>query len=400
MSLPAPMLTQGIRLSLLFGALFLIYGVQLTYLPVWLDARGLSAPAIAFATSAPLFLRLVFTPAVAFFADRAGAHRLAIILLGWTGFWLLLAMSQAHSPSVLAGLVVIVLMTLQSIMPLTDTVAMRAVRTHGIDYGGMRLWGSLTFIVATLTAGWLVEWRGADVIVWMLVAATLATVLVTHLLPPPGRDEKSAARGLLLADVLALASAPRFLLFVIASSGIQASHAMFYVFGVLHWRQLGLSATAIGFLWAVGVIAEIVLFWLSRRAPAALGPLVLILAGGLAGVLRWSAMATDPPFAALVVLQVLHALTYAATHLGAMHFIATAVSEEKQGTAQALLSTFTAGIAMGAAILLAGIAYQGFGGGGYMAMAVLSGIGVTAVAVLAKSMTAAGAGGWFGRPQS
>lgn len=386
----AATLSQGMRLSLLFGALFLIYGVQLTYLPVWLDARGLSAPMIAFATSAPLFLRLAFTPAVAFLADRSGAHRLAIILLGWAAFWLLLAMGQAQSQLILVGLVVVVLMTVQSIMPLTDTIAMRAVRASGIDYGGMRLWGSLTFIIATLAAGWLVDRFGADVILWMLVAATLATVLVTHLLPPPAHHAAAAASpGLSLRDVLALAAEPPFVLFLVASSGIQASHAMFYVFGVLHWRSLGLSATAIGALWAIGVIAEILLFWASRRVSMRFTPVALILIGGAAGVLRWTLMAGDPPFGALVVLQVLHALTYAATHLGAMHYIATAVAEEKQGTAQALLSAFTAGIAMGAAILLAGAAYQQWSGAGYIAMAVLAAAGVAAGAALANITRAA-----------
>ena len=357
--------------------------MQLTYLPVWLDARGLSAPMIAFATSVPLFLRLAFTPAVAFAADRWGAHRLAMILLGWAGFWLLLAMSQAQSAAILVVLVVIVLMTVQSIMPLTDTVAMKAVRTHGIDYGGMRLWGSATFIVATLAAGWLVERFGAEIILWMLVVATLATVLVTHLLPAPEQGgEVAAAPGLTVKDVLALAAEPRFVLFLVASSGIQASHAMFYVFGVLHWRALGLSATAIGALWAIGVVAEILLFWASRRASSRLTPLALIVIGGAAAVLRWTVMTVDPPLWALVGLQVLHALTYAATHLGAMHYIATMVPDEKQGTAQALLSTFTAGIAMGGAILLAGAAYQQWAGSGYLAMAVLAGVGVVAAVVL------------------
>lgn len=380
-------LSQGMRLSALFGALFLIYGVQLTYLPVWLDARGLSAPAIAFATSAPLFLRLVFTPAVAFVADRAGAHRLAIILLGWASFWLLLAMVQAQSQAILVALVTVMLMCAQSIMPLTDTVAMKAVRTHGADYGGMRLWGSATFIVATLAAGWLVEWHGAEVIVWMLVVAALVTVLVTHLLPAPAAGAEGAPVAKLSAgDVLALAAEPRFVLFVIASSGIQASHAMFYVFGVLHWRALGLSATAIGALWAIGVIAEIALFWASRRMAVRFTPLALILIGGGAGVVRWCLMAGDPPWWALVPLQVLHALTYAATHLGAMHFIGAMIAEEKQGTAQALLSTFTAGIAMGAAILLAGAVYGPFAGAGYLVMAALAGLGVVAGLLLRRAL--------------
>jgi PPP family 3-phenylpropionic acid transporter len=380
-----PRLTYGVRLSALFGALFLIYGVQLTYLPVWLNARGLSAPLIAFATSAPLFLRLIFTPTVAVVADRTAAHRLAIILLGWAGFWLLLAMSQARSEAILVALVVVVLMTLQSIMPLTDTIAVKAVRTHGIDYGGMRLWGSLAFILATLAAGLLVDVLGSEVVLWMLVAATLTTVLVAHILPlPVPTSDGEAAPNLSGRVVLALLADRRFLLFVLASSGIQASHAMFYVFGVLHWRALGLGSAAIGFLWAVGVIAEIGLFWASRRATSMLGPIALIVVGGVAGVLRWTLMATDPPFLALFGLQVLHALTYAATHLGAMQYIGSMVAEDKQGSAQALLSTFTAGIAMGAAILIAGVAYASFAGAAYLVMAIIAAAGIAAALALSR----------------
>lgn len=384
-----PDVSYGIRLSALFGALCLVYGVQLTYLPVFLHGRGLSASAIAFATSAPLFLRLVFTPTVAFLADRSDAHRLAIMVLGWSALGFLLVMAAGDwSAGAVMLLVVAMLIAIQTIMPLTDTIAMKAVRTHGVDYGGMRLWGSLTFIIATLAAGWMVDAYGSEVVLALLMVAALATVAVAHWLPPPGAGAGPGTRRLSLADVASFAADRRFVLFVLASSAIQASHSMFYVFGVLHWREVGLSATAIGFLWAVGIVAEIVLFWRWRRL-GNFGLLAPLLAGGCAGVARWSAMAADPSFAALVLLQVLHALTYAATHLGAMQYIAQQVPEDKQGTAQALLSTFTAGIAMGAAIMLSGLVYARFGGGGYVAMAVLAGAGVVSCLALQRMMSRA-----------
>ena len=46
-------------------------------------------------------------------------------------------------------------------MPLIETVAMTGVRTAGLDYGRMRLWGSITFIVANFVGGWLIEALGA-----------------------------------------------------------------------------------------------------------------------------------------------------------------------------------------------------------------------------------------------
>jgi PPP family 3-phenylpropionic acid transporter len=102
-------------------------------------------------------------------------------------------------------------------------------------------------------------------------------------------------------------------------------------------------------------------------------------------MLRWTLTALDPPFAALLPLQLLHALTYAASHLGAMHWLASQDPEGQQGTAQALLNTFTAGIAMSGAILLAGALYSDFGGASYLSMAVLAAVGVVAGFALRNS---------------
>jgi PPP family 3-phenylpropionic acid transporter len=112
------------------------------------------------------------------------------------------------------------------------------------------------------------------------------------------------------------------------------------------------------------------------------GPALLIAAGGLAGVVRWSAMAFDPPLAALMVLQALHGLTYGATHIGAVHYIGASVPPALAGTAQALYASVTAGIAMGFATLLAGQLYVMSGALAYLAMAGLSLVGLLAGLVL------------------
>ncbi len=78
-------------------------------------------------------------------------------------------------------------------------------------------------------------------------------------------------------------------------------------------------------MWAISVLAEVLLFAFARKVLKRVSPVHLLLAGGLAAIVRWVSMSFDPPLAALVGLQVLHAFTFGATHLGAMHFIADAV---------------------------------------------------------------------------
>ena len=365
---------QAVRLASVFAALFVILGTQLTYLPVWLDARGLTAAQIAFATSTPTFLRLVVTPTIAVLADRAQAHRGIIMALCWCGLALLFALSQLHQPIGIIALVIVMLVVVQSIMPLVDTLTMRAVRDDGLDYGRVRLWGSATFILASYLAGFCVAAGGTDSIIWLLLAGAALTAAAAQGLPTRNARVAGGRARLTSADMLALATDPRFVLFVVAASAIQASHAVFYVFGVLHWRAQGLSAGVIGTLWGISVVAEIALFWASRRV-AMLGPAELIGLGAACGLVRWTAMAFDPPVALLAPLQILHAGTFAATHLGAMHWIARVVPDHQAGTAQALLSTASSGIGMGGAILLSGWLYADYGGSAYLGMAAMCAVG-------------------------
>jgi PPP family 3-phenylpropionic acid transporter len=75
----------AVRVSLLFAAVCTVIGTQLPFYPVWLDWRGLSAREIATITAAPLVVRVVVTPALAFAADRFGDHRRFLIGLAWAG---------------------------------------------------------------------------------------------------------------------------------------------------------------------------------------------------------------------------------------------------------------------------------------------------------------------------
>src|SRR5262249_8055562 len=125
---------------------------------------------------------------------------------------------------------------------------------------------------------------------------------------------------------------PVFLAVTGAASLVQASHAVYYGFSTLEWSA-SLDGTAIGALWALGVVAEIVLFAVSGRLPRSIGPLTLLAWGAGGGVLRWGAMALDPPLALLPLLQCLHALSFGATHLGAVQFLSRTMAD-RQAAAQ------------------------------------------------------------------
>ena len=363
------------RLGLLYAALFFVVGCYLPFMPVWLDWRRLDAGEIAVLLAAPLFTRIVFTPLIGFAADLAGSRRNIVIALAWgsllsfillwaaSGFWQMLAAS------------ILLAINWTTIMPLIETVAARGIRNGTLNYGRVRLWGSLSFIAANLGSGVIIGLIGPKVVLPLLVAGTALLVLGAHLLPRDldGRGRGLAPlRGVKFTDAFRLIHAPVFLLFLLAASLIQASHALYYSFGTLHWRAEGIPDGAIGALWSIGVIAEVALFAASARVIASVGTARLLMLAGLAAALRWSVMALDPPLVLLGPLQTLHAMSFGAAHVAAIHFLTHAVPEDRAATAQGLYAAAVAGIALGTATLASGPLYASFAGAAYGAMALLA----------------------------
>jgi len=357
------------RLALFYAAFFVASGLMLPFFPLWLAAKGLDAAAIGIVLAAAQFLRLGAIPAGTRLADRRGTLKgplVAAALASVAGIALV-----ASADGFAAILAVYVLATLVSapILPLGDAYALKGLALRGLSYGPVRLWGSVAFMAANLGGGLMLAWLAPVNLIWPILigyAAIAAAALVLIPLPQAlPRTAGEAGHGH-LRD-------PAFLTVMAAASVVQASHAVYYGFSTLDWSAHGLSGARIGALWALGVAAEIVLFALSSRLPA-LAPTTLIALGAAGAVLRWSAMAFDPPAALLPALQVLHALSFGATHLGTMAYLSRAAPEGSRAAAQGDVAT-ASGVAMAAAIALAGALYLSYGSAAYAAMAVMAVVG-------------------------
>ena len=130
----------------------------------------------------------------------------------------------------------------------------------------------------------------------------------------------------------------------------------------------------IGALWALSVVAEIIAFAVSGRLLQPLGGTVLLMLGAAGAVLRWSIMALDPPPLVLPLVQCLHGLSFGATHLGSMLFLARTAPGGLGATTQGYF-TLAMGLVMAGAMSLSGTLYQAFGIRAYAAMAAAAFIG-------------------------
>ncbi len=349
------------RLAVYYLALFGVLGVLVPFWPLWLEAHGLGPESIALVLGAGQWIRVVASPLAGTIVDRTGERRLTMIVLGvlaTTGFILY---GQVQGVVAFAILSAFTNGTYIPLIPLADTLTLARERSHGISYGSIRLWGSIAFILASVGCGELLSFTDEGVILIALVACMATTTLAGFALPdpPPPRDRPAPP------PVGALLRRPAFYVFVVAAAFAQASHAIYYAFGSIHWKAAGHSTTVVGMLWAIGVIAEILLFLVGRRLTARFAPATLIGAGALTGLVRWGILGSTTALGALVFAQLLHATTFGAVHLGAMAFFAKRIPMGLAARAQTIYAAVVGGLAMGTAISLAGPLYRAEGGGAF-----------------------------------
>src|SRR5205085_2951508 len=170
------------RLGAFYAASFLVVGIQTPFWPVWLAGRGLDAPEIALLFAAGIWAKVAATPLIGGIADRFGQRRGLMVALAalaciayaalWPewGFWGLLWLN------LVAGV------AQSALMPLGDSITLAAVRGGGLDYGRIRVWGSLSFIIAAIGSGALLGGDSGSAVpghmVLALVLAASALLLV------------------------------------------------------------------------------------------------------------------------------------------------------------------------------------------------------------------------------
>jgi PPP family 3-phenylpropionic acid transporter len=373
-------LGPGVRLSLFYWCLFLIIGIYLPFWPVWLESRGMTATQIGILLAVGTWVKVFANPVVGHVVDQRGDRRLPMIVLAGAALAFVVLFYGAHEFWALLIVSGLFGFALSSLFPLSDNLTVRIATERELQYGRIRLWGSVSFIVAAMLGGRILEGRPEGLVLAMVIAAVAVTWASTFLLPdarwPTEKGRKAISFRLLMNPV--------FLLFLASASLIQSSHAVYYGFATLYWRSIGHSDTVIGWLWAEGVIAEVILFMFGSALLARMGPVRLLIIAGLAGLLRWGVTGLTTDLVPLLFVQAIHAFTFGATHLAAVHFIARAAPSNLSASAQSLYAALGTGVGFGITMPLAGYLYAQFGGGAFLFMGAMTLVGAGCAVLLAR----------------
>jgi PPP family 3-phenylpropionic acid transporter len=343
MSLPEarPRLTPELRTTAFYFTYFMGPGAAVMFLPIWLSGKGITTEQIGLINAVPVFVILALNLIVGRVADRARDWRQVIVigaliagvvpvgLFFVNEFWgILLFWTLATLPGGAVG-------------PVLDAATMRMTRRNGSDFGTIRAWGTVGFMLFNGLTGFLVVWFGSGIFVPLFVGLALLRAAVSLQLPafraPPGQATMATTRPVAgkLAEII---GRPWFILPLVGFAIIFGTHIILNAFASLLWKEQGISEDIIGPLIALGAAAEAGMMFLWKRFGGRVSARHLILLSALTSVLRWAAMAFSPPVWALILLQMTHGITFALGYLGCVHFIANWTSEDIAAETQSLFT--------------------------------------------------------------
>jgi PPP family 3-phenylpropionic acid transporter len=346
------------RLSGFYLFYFASLGALIPYWGLYLKSLGFGAVEIGELVAIIMATKIVAPNVWGWIADHTG-RRMVIVRAGCLfaalafagvffgqGYWWLVLVMSVFS------------FFWNAALPQFEATTLNHLGDETHRYSSIRLWGSIGFILAVAGLGVLFEQAGTALLPSVLLAL-LAAIWLSSLLVPESAAGHQTLNEEPLRKVL---KQPAVVSLLLVCFLLQASHGPYYTFYSLYMVDHGYSETAIGQLWALGVVAEIAVFlkmhhWLPR-----FGARNLMLAAAALTALRWLLIALFVEQVWIMAFaQTLHAASFGVYHAVSIHLIHHLFTGRHQGRGQALYSSLSFGAGGAAGSLVAGYLWDGIG---------------------------------------
>lgn len=346
------------RLSGFYFFYFASLGALLPYWGLYLKSLGYDITAIGNVMAIIMATKIISPNIWGWIADHTG-RRMAIVRIGSLCAVLTFAGVFFQDGFVWLAIVMMLFSFFwNAALPQFEATTFNYLGDNAHRYSSIRLWGSIGFIVTVWGLGSVMQGRGIQLLPWILFGL-FAAIWINSLLVP---EEAAGHLPLDHTPLRKILSQPHVLGLLLVCFLLQAGHGPYYTFYSIYMKSHGYSLSQIGGLWALGVIAEVIVFlWMHRLVPK-FGLRNLLLASLLLAVVRWLLIGLFPEHLSVMLLaQCLHAATFGIFHAAAIQSIHSYFKGKHQGKGQALYSSlsFGAGGALGS--FYSGYVYDYFG---------------------------------------
>ncbi len=347
------------KLSAFYAVYYMAVGTWVPFWPLYLHWLGYSPSEIGIALAATALVRVAVPVLWGWIMDRS-SRRMPWIAGGMLVSAIFFALVPfAPNFGVLVALHVTYAIFWNVALPAFDVVTLNHLATTGNDYSRIRLWGSIGFILAVIILGPLLDVTGVGPVPWVIVAAMLLMAWMGLGIPDvqDRRPEPASMEGFLRR-----VRKPAVLALLFACFCSQLSFAPFYSFFSIYLEQSSYSKTAIGALWALGVVAEVFVFIYTGRIIRRWGARTVLIAALVSTVLRWALLALYVEVVSLLIMsQILHFMSFAVYHAVTVHYVHELFPGKMQGRGQALLAAVSFGLGGAVGSFATGSAWDTYG---------------------------------------
>lgn len=368
-------MTRGLywQLAGFYFFYFAYIGAFAPYFSLYLDAIGYSAALIGVVMTVPQVMRIFAPHLWGWLSDRRSAH---VAVARWTGVVGTLCFLGVFAGREFAWILACLALWSffwSAALPLIETTTLNHLAERGADYGRIRLWGSIGFIVTVIGVGWVLDRTEIATLLW-IVAATMVGILAAVWRVPESRRVRGEGEH---EPILQVLRRREVMALVGACFCMAVAHGPYYTFFSIHLVELGYTKTMVGWLWAVGVIAEVVVFACLSSLYARFTHHALLMWSFALAVLRFCliAWAAHLP-AVLLVAQLLHAATFGVFHSAALASVHRLFRGPNQARGQAVYSGLSFGLGGALGGLGSGLVWVPWGASGtFVAAAACAGLG-------------------------
>ena len=355
-----------LRASLFQFTVYIPGGVASVFLGIWLSEHGIPADQIGVINALPTLCLLLLNIIVGRVADKADDWRTALIFISLASalaplplffvseFWGILSVWALCATS--NGLVA----------PVIDAATVRMTRRNGTDFGVVRAWATVGYVFAAGGLGLFLNVLGSGAFVGLYVITVVVRAALAFLLP---RFRAPAPKATLANSDPAIVSQPSrlkdslklwFVLPLLAFALVNSSNSVIGSFGALLWHENGIPSYFLGPLLGLAAVGEAILMFAWRRFGGRVTARNMILVAALAGLVRFTIMAFNPPVEVLFFTQLLHAFSFGMGYFGVVHFIANWTNEANAAEAQGFANMLNMAMAM-LALIMFGVLVEFFG---------------------------------------
>lgn len=347
------------RLSGFYLFYFALLGSTAPFLGLYFDHLGFSAERIGELVAIPMLMRCLAPNLWGWLGDATG-QRLLIVRIG--ALCTLLSFSLIFYSKSYAWLALVMALHAffwHAVLPQFEVITLAHLREQASRYSQIRLWGSIGFILAVVGLGTLMERLGLGIYPVAVMAVMTGIVISSAWVPNATPEQRPELDG--NGGFLRQLRRPGVLAFFICVGLMQASHGPYYTFFSIHLEALGYGRGTIGLLWALGVVAEILLFLVMAPLLARFSLRQVLVASFMLAAIRWLILGTlADHLAVLLIAQLMHAATFGSFHAAAIHFVQRSFGHRQQGQGQALYATL-AGVGGALGALYSGYSWASLG---------------------------------------